>query len=78
MGYIMSQVEKGKSTPRPPLSEAEIAARREADSKAVWSLRMEGLTSPQATEYLHQAFVNGELTAAEVRAELDKVYKKNG
>jgi hypothetical protein len=72
----MNDDKEKNPTLRPVLSDAEIARRREEDSKAVWSLRMEGLTPSPEFEDLFEGYITGALTGDEVLAGLHERIKK--
>ncbi len=63
--------------PQPaPITDAERARRRSALDGAIGNLRGEGMYVSPQDKPLHEAYVNGVMTSAEVIAELDRRYKK--
>ncbi len=58
---------------RPPASAADRTRRQDIIRDAEASLRLEGLTVDAETKALFARYVEGELTLAEVRSELDKM-----
>lgn len=58
------------------VSTREQTKRRKADEYAKHELRLEGLSTPPEFEPLFGRYVVGELTTAQVRAQLDTIFKR--